>query len=66
MRKQGRGVSWKLDNGYGVVEPFARGQQVFVHVSAFLGAACAPAIGLRVSYLESTDVRGRTRVEKIQ
>jgi len=59
MRFEGRISGWKDDKGYGFVEPNGGGERAFVHIKAFQSGARRPVDGDRISYLVSTDSRGR-------
>jgi uncharacterized membrane protein YsdA (DUF1294 family)/cold shock CspA family protein len=63
MRKQGKVISWKDDQGFGFIEPSTGGKQIFVHIKAFRGSSRRPTIGTEVSYIESKDAQGRARAE---
>lgn len=66
MRKFGKVISWKEDKGFGFIEPSSGGKQVFVHIKAFPGGSRRPAIGMEVSYIETSDGQGRVRAESVQ
>jgi cold shock CspA family protein len=42
MRHQGKITSWKDEQGFGFITPNVGGNQVFVHVKAFIGRQKRP------------------------
>lgn len=66
MRKTGKIVSWKVDNGYGFIEPTDGGKQVFVHIKSMSSKLIPPTIGQFVYFELSTDQQGRICAENVQ
>jgi len=61
MRIQGKITRWNADKGYGFITPSTGPKEVFVHINAFTAGAEPPKIGEVVSFVLSTDQRGRPR-----
>lgn len=59
MIKQGKITSWNDDKGYGFITPSSGEGQVFVHIKAFKYQARRPEVNRLVTYILSTDKRGR-------
>jgi uncharacterized membrane protein YsdA (DUF1294 family)/cold shock CspA family protein len=64
MRSKGKIVTWNDDRGFGFVEPFDGGKQVFVHIKAFTNRDRRPIVGDVVTYALSKDNQGRIRATK--
>jgi uncharacterized membrane protein YsdA (DUF1294 family)/cold shock CspA family protein len=59
MREKGRIRSWNDLKGFGFVEPYDGGKQVFIHVSAFSNRIRKPENGDMVTYELAKDTQGR-------
>ncbi|GAA1477151.1 cold shock and DUF1294 domain-containing protein [Nocardioides aestuarii] len=58
-------TSWNDDRGFGFITPTGGGPRTFVHITAFPGGG-RPRVGLKVSYAESRDERGRPNASAVQ
>lgn len=65
MRKTGKIVTWKSDKGFGFIAPADGGPQLFVHIKALDRDLLPPAVGVVVSYVQSSDAQGRPRAENV-
>ncbi len=59
MRTKGKIVSWNDAKGFGFIAPNSGGRQVFVHIKAFSNRGRRPETDQLVTYVLSTDKRGR-------
>lgn len=59
MIKNGKITSWNDDKGYGFITPSSGEGQVFVHIKAFKYQARRPEVNRLVTYVLSTDKKGR-------
>jgi uncharacterized membrane protein YsdA (DUF1294 family)/cold shock CspA family protein len=64
MRSKGKITTWNDDKGFGFIEPFEGGKQVFIHIKAFKNRERRPVIGDVVTYALAKDDQGRTRAAK--
>ena len=58
---KGKIVTWNDDKGYGFIEPFDGGKQVFMHISALGNRSRRPVAGDVVTYAVTRDDKGRRR-----
>lgn len=65
MRHRGKLVTWKEDKGFGFIGPDAGGEQVFVHIKAFLNRKRRPAENEILAYDLRVDEKGRVRAENV-
>lgn len=61
MRGKGKLTQWDDEKGYGFIEPFDRGERLFVHVSAFAQRSRRPQAGDVVTYTAVTADKGRRK-----
>jgi len=66
MRVRGKITKWKDDRGFGFITPLRGGQQVFVHITAFLNHHRRPIGNEFVSYEIVSDDTGRLRAEHVE
>jgi uncharacterized membrane protein YsdA (DUF1294 family)/cold shock CspA family protein len=64
-RREGVVSSWNDGRGFGFITPAGGGSRTFVHISAFPSGG-RPRVGLKVSYAESPDERGRPQATAVQ
>jgi uncharacterized membrane protein YsdA (DUF1294 family)/cold shock CspA family protein len=65
VRYQGKITSWKDDRGFGFITPNGGGEQIFVHIKAFLNKQRRPVGNEIVTYELSSDNRRRPRAENV-
>ncbi|GAB6196797.1 DUF1294 domain-containing protein [Lysobacter xanthus] len=66
MRLVGRLHDWNDARGFGFVTPHGGGERAFVHVRAFGSGARRPAEGDLLSYVVTTDARGRRNAASVR
>ena len=66
MRLAGRITDWNDEKGFGFVVPNGGGDRAFVHVNEFQRGSRRPVSGDLISYLPSTDQRGRLNAKQIR
>lgn len=66
MRLVGRITDWNDAKGFGFVVPNGGGDRAFVHVNEFQRGSRRPVTGDLISYLASTDQRGRLNAKQIR
>lgn len=65
MRFDGKLSKWNDERGFGFIRP-DRGDDVFVHVSAFPRDGCAPRVGEPLSFEIGLDRHGRKRAAQVR
>jgi uncharacterized membrane protein YsdA (DUF1294 family)/cold shock CspA family protein len=63
VRSKGKIATWKDDKGFGFIEPFGGGSQVFIHIKAIKNRSRRPEVGDVVTYSIAKDAQGRVRAE---
>ena len=66
MRRKGRVIEWRDDQGFGFVAPSLGGERVFLHISAFARRSRRPVQGDLVTYEVTLDERRRPRASKVR
>lgn len=66
MRYQGRVQQWQDDRGFGFVEPNGGGPRAFLHVSEVARGSRRPAEGDLITYVATTDERGRLQAKQVR
>jgi uncharacterized membrane protein YsdA (DUF1294 family)/cold shock CspA family protein len=66
MRFAGRISNWNDDKGYGFVMPIDGGVRAFVHIKSLPAGSRRPADGDLVSYVITTDSRGRPNAAQVR
>jgi len=64
VRSKGKITTWRDDKGFGFIEPFDGGAQVFMHISSIDRRNRRPEVGDVVTYAIAKDDRGRPRAER--
>ncbi len=65
MRREGKITNWKDERGFGFIAPNGGGEHVFVHIKAFSNRQRRPVGNEIVTYVLSTDQKGRARAENV-
>jgi uncharacterized membrane protein YsdA (DUF1294 family)/cold shock CspA family protein len=65
MRRQGKIIKWKDDQGFGFIRPIGGGEQVFVHIKSFSNRHRRPLGNEIVTYEVISDDKGRMRAEDV-
>lgn len=65
METRGEISRWNDDKGFGFIRPKAGGEEVFLHISAFVGDR-RPRTGDEVRFVTSKDAQGRLRAENVR
>lgn len=66
MRLAGRITDWNDQKGFGFVVPNGGGARAFVHVNDFQRGSRRPVSGDLISYLPTTDPRGRLSAKQVR
>jgi uncharacterized membrane protein YsdA (DUF1294 family)/cold shock CspA family protein len=66
MRFDGEVKIWNDERGFGFIQPLSGGQEIFVHVKAFLSRSVRPEVGQRVSFEIETGSDGRKRAKRVE
>jgi uncharacterized membrane protein YsdA (DUF1294 family)/cold shock CspA family protein len=64
VRTKGKITFWNDEKGYGFIVPRVGGTRTFVHIKAFKKNARRPVVGDLVTYVMSSDSRGRPCADK--
>ena len=65
MRHQGRLTTWKDDKGFGFITPERSGEQIFVHINAFVNRQRRPESNDLVTYECGLDKKGRVQAKAV-
>lgn len=66
MRIDGTLKSWNDERGFGFIEPFLGGQEIFVHIKAFPAHSGRPQVGQRLSFEVEMGRDGRKRARAVR
>lgn len=66
MRIDGILKSWNDERGFGFIEPFNGGQEIFVHIKAIEGRSGRPQAGQRLSFEVEIGPDGKKRAKSVQ
>ena len=66
MRIEGAVKTWNDDRGFGFIEPFHGGQEIFVHIKAFAARTGRPEVGQRVTFEVEMTADGKKRAKRVE
>jgi uncharacterized membrane protein YsdA (DUF1294 family)/cold shock CspA family protein len=66
MRIEGAVKTWNDDRGFGFIEPLHGGQEIFVHIKAFVSQSGRPEVGQRVTFEVEMAPDGKKRAKRVE
>lgn len=66
MRIEGAIKTWNDDRGFGFIEPLHGGQEIFVHIKAFVSRSGRPEVGQRVTFEVEMAPDGKKRAKRVE
>lgn len=66
MRIEGAVKTWNDDRGFGFIEPLHGGQEIFVHIKAFVSRSGRPEVGQRVTFEVEISPDGKKRAKRVE
>ncbi|NMG31891.1 cold shock and DUF1294 domain-containing protein [Aromatoleum evansii] len=66
MRIDGTVKTWNDDRGFGFIEPLHGGQEIFVHIKAFVSRSGRPEVGQRVTFEVEMTPDGKKRAKRVE
>lgn len=66
MRIEGAVKTWNDDRGFGFIEPLHGGQEIFVHIKAFVSRSGRPNVGQRVTFEVEMTPDGKKRAKRVE
>jgi uncharacterized membrane protein YsdA (DUF1294 family)/cold shock CspA family protein len=66
MRIEGAVKTWNDDRGFGFIEPLHGGQDIFVHIKAFVSRSGRPEVGQRVTFEVEMAPDGKKRAKRVE
>ena len=66
MRFNGTLKFWNDERGFGFIEPFQGGQEIFVHIKAFPAGTGRPSVGQYITFKVETVENGKKRAHSVQ
>ena len=66
MRFEGKLKSWNDERGFGFIEPLDGGQEIFVHIKAFIHRPGRPQVGLHLSFEVELGPQGKKRAHRVE
>ena len=66
MRFGGKLKSWNDERGFGFIEPFQGGEEIFVHIKSFPSGTGRPKPGLTLTFEVERGPQGNKRAKAVQ
>ncbi|NMF90984.1 cold shock and DUF1294 domain-containing protein [Aromatoleum petrolei] len=66
MRIDGTVKTWNDDRGFGFIEPLHGGQEIFVHIKAFVSRSGRPEVGQSVTFEVEMTPDGKKRAKRVE
>lgn len=66
MRIEGAVKTWNDDRGFGFIEPLHGGQEIFVHIRAFVSRSGRPEVGQHVTFEVEMAPDGKKRAKRVE
>jgi uncharacterized membrane protein YsdA (DUF1294 family)/cold shock CspA family protein len=66
MRIEGTVKTWNDDRGFGFIEPLHGGQEIFVHIKAYVARSRRPEVGQRVAFEVEMTTDGKKRAKRVE
>ena len=66
MRIEGAVKTWNDDRGFGFIEPLNGGQEIFVHIKAFVSRSGRPEVGQSVTFEVEMASDGKKRAKRVE
>jgi len=66
MRIEGAVKTWNDERGFGFIEPLHGGQEIFVHIKAFMSLSGRPEVGQRVTFEVEMAPDGKKRAKRVE
>ncbi|MDO8959600.1 MAG: DUF1294 domain-containing protein [Rhodocyclaceae bacterium] len=66
MRIEGAVKTWNDERGFGFIEPRHGGQEIFLHIKAFVGRSGRPEVGQRVTFEVEMSPDGKKRAKRVE
>ena len=66
MRIEGTIKTWNDDRGFGFIEPLHGGQEIFVHIKAYVARSGRPEVGQHVTFEVEMTTDGKKRAKRVE
>lgn len=66
MRIEGTLKTWNDERGFGFIEPLHGGQEIFLHIKAFVVRSGRPEVGQRVTFEVEMTPDGKKRAKRVE
>jgi uncharacterized membrane protein YsdA (DUF1294 family)/cold shock CspA family protein len=66
MRIEGTVKTWNDERGFGFIEPLHGGQEIFLHIKAFVVRSGRPEVGQRVTFEVEMTPDGKKRAKRVE